>query len=157
MIRRTAVGAAALLLLALTGCTAESPAPTPSASTGGSLELAVSTVCAPGVDPQCVAVGGQNVVVDPAAFTRAGIASAGVVDTGGVEVVDVRFDDEGAAVFQRSTREAADAGAEARLLMRAGDELVAATTVMQAMEGDSVQIAPGDADAQEIVDLIRAG
>lgn len=80
-----------------------------------------------------------------------------MVDTGGVEVVDVRFDDEGAAVFQRSTREAADAGAEARLLMRAGDELVAATTVMQAMEGDSVQIAPGDADAQEIVDLIRAG
>ena len=144
--------AVAVILLALAGCTPPAPE-----AVGGGLDLAVSAVCEAGADPQCVAVGGQDVLVDPAAFTRAGVASVEVSGTGDARTVDVRFDEDGAELFRDATAEAAGAGPDARVLLRAGDVVVSAVAVMQAIEGDSVQILPGDEDAQELADRIRAG
>ncbi|NQX17211.1 hypothetical protein [Rathayibacter sp. VKM Ac-2857] len=141
-----------ILVLALAGCA--SPADPEPEAAGGGLDIAVSSVCEVGADPQCTAVGGQDVLVDPAAFTRAGVASVEVSGTGDAQTVDVRFDEDGAELFQDATAEAAGAGPDARLLLRAGDVVVSAVAVMQAIEGDSVQILPGDEDAQDLADRI---
>ena len=180
-----AAGAAGILLLALAGCSSpadppasDPPAPMPTtaptttaptttaptataAATGG-LGVAVTSTCEYGSDPQCLDVSGQYVLVDPAAFSRAGVASVEVTgsddsqaDDG--QAVSVRFDEEGAALFREATAEAADAGGDARLLLRAGDVVVSAVTVLQEIEGDTVQILPGDEDAQDLADRILAG
>ena len=185
-----AAGAAGILLLALAGCsspadppasdppapmpttaptttapTATAPtttAPTATAAATGGLGVAVTSTCEYGSDPQCLDVAGQYVLVDPAAFRRAGVASVEVTgsddsqaDDG--QAVSVRFDEEGAALFREATAEAADAGGDARLLLRAGDVVVSAVTVLQEIEGDTVQILPGDEDAQDLADRILAG
>ncbi|NQX06036.1 hypothetical protein HQQ82_13605 [Rathayibacter sp. VKM Ac-2856] len=180
-----AAGAAGILLLALAGCSSpadppasDPPAPMPTtaptttaptataAATGG-LGVAVTSTCEYGSDPQCLDVAGQYVLVDPAAFSRAGVASVevtgsddGQADDGQADdgqAVSVRFDEEGAALFREATAEAAEAGGDARLLLRAGDVVVSAVTVLQEIEGDTVQILPGDEDAQDLADRILAG
>ncbi|MCY7289361.1 MAG: hypothetical protein LH624_14220, partial [Cryobacterium sp.] len=76
----------------------------------------------------------------------------------GQNAVDVTFTDEGAAVFAALTEEAAQAGGDARLVLKIGDEVRAAVTVVEPLGGDSVMIALSpDDSAQEVVDLISNG
>ena len=119
--------------------------------------MAVSQTCAASSDLHCVAVTGENVVL-PSAFERAGVGDAAVAEGEGRNAVDVTFSEDGAVVFHALTEKAAGAGSTARLVMRIGGELKAAVVVMQAMEGDQVQIglSPDD-NAQGVVDLIRRG
>jgi hypothetical protein len=147
--------------LALCGCSpaagADDPAATKTASPGSTIEMAVSETCTDVDEPECVSVNGQDVVLPPA-FEKAGVLAAAVADVAGQNGVDVTFDAAGATVLQKLTKEAAEAGADARLLIRIGGELESAVVVLEALEGDQAQIvlAPDD-DAQDLVDQLLAG
>lgn len=146
-----------LAVLAFSGCSAAVGSDERSSATGGTIELAVSETCTAGSDPQCVVVNGQSVVL-PSAFESAGVEDAAVADGDGQNAVDVTFNDEGAAVLRTLTEQAAGAGDAARLVMKIGGEIRAAVRVMEALEGDYVQIALSpDDNAQDVVDLIRGG
>jgi hypothetical protein len=146
---------AALAVLVLSACSAAVGADPTSSASGGTIELAVSETCVEGSSPQCVSVKGENVVV-PTTFERAGVKDASVVDNDGNNAVGVTFDDAGAAVLHALTEKAAQAGSSARLVMKIGGELQNAVAVMQALEGDYVQIAlAADDSAQDLVDLIN--
>lgn len=145
-----------LVVFALGGCSAAGAGDTASA-TGGAVELAVSETCADRADPQCVLVNGENVVL-PSAFERAGVEDATIAEGEGQNAVDVTFNEDGAVVLNALTEKAAQAGDSARLVIRIGGEIQAAVMVMQALEGDHVQISISpDDSAQEIVDLIHKG
>jgi hypothetical protein len=147
----------ALVVLALSGCSAAVGADNASTGTGGNFEMAVTEICAEADDPQCVMVNGQSVVV-PDVFQAAGVEDAAVADSDGQNAVTVTFDEEGAVVLQALTTETAEAGTDARLLIRIGGELQAAVTVLEPLDGAEAQIglAP-DEDAQEFVDRILQG
>jgi len=146
-----------LAVLALSACSAAPGVDATSSVRGGAIELAVSQTCAEGSDPQCVSVKGENVVL-PAAFERAGVEDATVAEGEGQHAVDVTFGDDGAVVFHTLTGRAAGAGSSARLVIRIGGEIQGAVVVMQALEGDQIQIALSpDDNAPGIVDLIRRG
>lgn len=68
------------------------------------------------------------------------------------------FTDDGAAVLHLLTEQAAGAGDSARLILKVGSEIQAAVTVMEAVEGNHLQLllSPDDS-AQEVVDLIQEG
>ena len=155
--RTLSVVSVVLAALALSACSSTPGIATTPTIAGGAIELAVSQTCAASSDPQCVAVNGENVVL-PGAFERAGVGDAVVAEGEGRNAVDVTFSEDGAVVFHALTEKAAGAGSTARLVMRIGGELKAAVVVMQAMEGDQVQIglSPDD-NAQGVVDLIRRG
>lgn len=141
------------VLLVLSGCSAAGNAGTASSTSGGAIELAVSETCAEASNPQCVSVNGENVVL-PSAFESAGVANAAVAE--GQHAVGVTFDHGGAAVFHTLTKQTAQAGASARLLIKIGDEIQAAVSVPQAMETDQVQIMISpDASAQKVVRKIQ--
>jgi hypothetical protein len=128
-----------------------------SSSTAGAIELAVSETCGDETDPQCVSVNGQS-VVSPSTFERAGVEEVAVIEPGGPNGVEVTFDAEGTKVFHELTAEAVEAGDTARLVLKAGDEILSAVQVTQVMDGDRVQIGLGpDESARDLVDLIRAG
>jgi hypothetical protein len=97
-------------------------------------------------------------VVVPDVFQAAGVEDAAVADSDGQNAVTVTFDTEGAAVLQALTTETAEAGTDARLLIRIGGELQAAVTVLEPLDGAEAQtgLAP-DEDAQELVDRILQG
>lgn len=146
-----------LIVLALSACSAAVGTTKTSPVTGGTIELAVSETCAEGADPQCVAVNGENVVL-PSAFERASVENATVAEAKGQNAVDVTFNKDGAAVFHALTEKAARGGNSARLVMKAGNRLLAAVAVMHALEGDHVQInLSPDVSAQEVADLIHGG
>ena len=146
-----------LIALALGGCsTAVEPGLT-SETPGGTIELAVSETCVEGSDSQCVSVQGQY-IVSPAVFKTATIEDAVASERDGQNTVDVTFTDDGAAIVNSLTAEAVQAGGEARLVMRIGDEIRAAVTVAEPLTGDSLTIALSpDDSAQEVVDLINKG
>jgi hypothetical protein len=152
----------ALIGLALCGCSpavgADAPAASaPATNAGGSVEMAVSETCTDMADPQCVSVNGQDVLLPPA-FEKAGVVAAAVADVAGQNGVDVTFDEAGATVLQALTKEAAEAGADARLLIRIGGELQSAVVVLEALEGAEAQIVLArDDDAQDLVDQLLAG
>jgi hypothetical protein len=146
----------ALIGLALGGCSAAEDADRPAPDTGGTIELAVSETCADAADPQCVLVDGQSVAL-PTGFEKAGVLAATVADGDGQNAVAVTFDDDGATVLHALTETVADGGAGARLLIRITGEIEAAVVVMEALEGDEVQISLSpDESAQDLVDRIRA-
>ena len=118
--------------------------------------MAVSETCTE-VSPQCVSVNGVNVVL-PSAFEQASVEAAAVAEGNGQNAVDVTFSKDGEVVFHALTEKAAKAGAAARLVMKIGGELQAAVAVMQALEGNHLQInlSPDDS-AQKVVDLIHEG
>jgi hypothetical protein len=92
----------------------------------------------------------------PAAFKRATVDDAGVSDTTQANAVDVTFSPEGARVLNALTAEAAQSGAEARLVFKVGEEVLAAVAVMEPLDDDEVTIALSpDDDPQRIVDLIH--
>ena len=147
----------ALVVLVLSACSAADGAEKRSSVTGGAIELAVSEMCTDVSDPQCVVVDGVNIVLPPV-FERANVEDANVAADEGRNAVDVTFSKDGAVVFNTLSDKAAEAGGTARLVMKIGGEIQAAVTVMQALEGNQVQIVLSPEDsAQEVLDLIRAG
>jgi preprotein translocase subunit SecD len=146
----------AVIGLALSGCSAADGADRAAPDTGGTIELAVSQTCADTADPQCVLVDGQSVVL-PTGFEKAAVLQATVSDGDGQHAVAVTFDDDGATVLRALTEKAAGGGTEARLLIRIAGEIESAVVVMEALEGDEVQISLSpDDNAQDLVDRIRA-
>ena len=147
----------AFVVLVLSACSAADGAEERSSVTGGTIEVAVSETCTDVSDPQCVSVNGVNVVL-PSEFERANVEDAAAAAVGGQNAVDVTFSKDGAIVFNALSERAAQAGDAARLVMKIGGEIQAAVTVMQALDGNQVQIilSPEDS-AQEVVDLIREG
>ena len=143
-----------LAVLALSACSAA--ADEASSGTGGTIELAISETCAERSDSQCVSVNGENVLL-PSAFEQAGVEESSVAGDG-QNAVDVTFNADGAEILHALTEKAARAGDSARLVISIGGELQAAVVVMEALEGDQVQIALSPHDnVQEIVDLIQGG
>ena len=144
-----------LVALLLSGCSAAVQSGQSAESSGGAVELAVSETCSEGSDPQCVSVDGQY-IVGPSAFESATVEDAAVAESDGQNAVDVTFTDDGTAVFNSLTEEAAQAGKDARLVVKIGDEIRAAVTVKESLIGDSVTIvlSPDDS-AQTVVDLIN--
>ena len=155
--RTPGLSLAALAVLVLSACSVVGGADDSPPVTGGTIELAVSETCTDVSDPQCVSVDGEHVVLPPA-FERAGVEDAAVAEGEGRNAVDVTFSEDGEAVFHALTKKAARAGGSARLVIKIGGEMRAAVAVMQALEGDHLQIvlAPDDS-AREVVDLIHGG
>ena len=156
--RALASAGAGLLLLGLSACSSGDDAGEPTAvAREGSLDVAVSQICAENSEPRCTLVNGEYVLVVPSDFTRAGVDSAVVANSNQSDVVDVRFDADGAEVLQFASAAVAGAGSDARLVLRAGDQVFAALTVPEALAGDEVQIAPSSTvSAERLVELIRS-
>jgi len=153
--RRYWLALVSILALALSGCGATSVPGTTPPATGGFVELAVSSTCTEGSDPQCVLIGNEY-VIRPSTFDDAAVANAAASESQQQDAVDLTFTAEGAAVLQDLTGQAAQAGGDSRLLLKAGDEIIGATVVMEALQGDHVTIAiPPEHTAQEVLDLIH--
>ena len=152
--RKSGLTVLAIVAVWLSGCSAADDSDQLSGNSGGMIRVAVSETCAEGSSPECASINGHFVVL-PASFERAGVEDAVVAGGGGQNAVDVTFTEEGAAVFAALTEEAAQAGGDARLVLKIGDEIRATVTVMEPLGGDSVMIALSQDDsAQEVVDLI---
>ena len=147
----------ALVVLVLSACSTADGAEQQSSATGGAIELAVSEACTDVSDPQCVSVDGVNVLL-PSEYERANVEDAAVATVEGQNAVDVTLSKEGAVVFNALTEKAVQAGDAARLVLKIGGEIQAAVTVVEALEGNQLQIilSPEDS-AQEVVDMIREG
>lgn len=146
-----------LVVLALSACSAADGVDETSSVTGGTIEVAVSETCAERSGPQCVSVNGEN-IVPPSAFVRAGVEDATVAEGEGENAVNVTLNKDGAEVFHTLTEKATRAGDAARLVIKIGGKLQATALVMQAMEGDHIQIIlEPDDSAQEVVDRIHRG
>ncbi len=147
----------ALVMLVLTGCSPAVDANQTPEPIAGAIELAMSQTCDEGSDAQCVSVN-DGYVLQPAAFERATVEQASVADNAGQNAVTVTFTEEGAAIIAALTEQASDAGSDARLVMKIGDEIRAAVEVMQPITDNSVMIALApDDSAQDVVDLITNG
>lgn len=144
-----------LAVFALSACSATTDSGA-SSTPGGMIEMAVTETCTEAADSECVSVSGANVLL-PSAFEQAGVKDSSIADNG-QNAIDVTFNEDGAKVFHSLTEQAAGAGDSARLVIRIGGELRAAVAVVEALEGDQVEIglSPDDS-AQEIVDLIQGG
>ncbi len=117
--------------------------------------LALSETCTEGSDPQCIAVG-DNHVMRPSTFERAPVADAAAGEGQRQDAVDITFTAEGAAVLHDLTGQAAKAGSDSRLLLKAGGEIIGATVVMEALLGDRITVAlPPERTALEVIDLMR--
>lgn len=143
----------AMGVLVLSGCAGEAGAD--DSTTTGALELAVSETCVPDSTPECVAVNGEHVVVPSADFVRAGVESVTVAADQPGNAVDVTFSSEGAAVLGTTTAEVAQAGDEARLVIKVGNEVVAAVAVAQPQNGAHVQMAlPAELSPEEFIEKV---
>lgn len=152
-VSRLAPALLAPALLLLSGCAPVGASTGDSSSPSGEIEMAVSELCTAGTDAQCVSVNGEDVEL-PATFVRAGVEAAAVGQGVGQNAIDVTLTAEGAALLHTLTEQAA--GGTARLVLKVGDEVVAAAVVMEVLEGKQLQIALSpDDDAQKIVDLIQ--
>ncbi|SJN31641.1 hypothetical protein FM104_07530 [Microbacterium esteraromaticum] len=118
--------------------------------------MAVSETCVEGSDPQCIDVDGQY-VLHPASFDKATVEEA-VVSGQQDNAVEITFTSEGAAVLSTVTDRAARAGADARLLLKIGDDIRGAIEVKEALGGDEITIALSpDENPQDVVDLLSKG
>ncbi|UNK69967.1 hypothetical protein [Microbacterium sp. H1-D42] len=117
--------------------------------------MAISETCAEESGLQCILVAGDY-VMRPSSFERAAVADAAASDGQQQNAVDITFTTEGAAVFNDLTGQAAQAGAESRLLIKFGDEVIGAIVVMEALQGDQVTIAvPSEHTPQEVLELLH--
>lgn len=150
------LSAVGLLLVAMSGCSAgDGPGETAPATAGG-VEMAVSQTCTSGSAPECISVNGEYVMIVESDFVHAGVEKAEAVADGNTNGVDVKFDDDGTKVFQTLTAEAAESGGTARLVIKAGDKVLSAVSVLEALQGDTVMIAlPPDANPDELVGMIQ--
>jgi hypothetical protein len=93
---------------------------------------------------------------NPATFEDAPVANAAASDGEQQDAVDITFTAEGAAVLHVLTGQAAQAGGDSRLLLKAGGEIIGSTVVMEALQGDHLTIAlPPEHTAREVLDLIH--
>jgi hypothetical protein len=144
----------AIGVLVLSGCAGEAGADGSTTPTGA-LELAVSETCVPDSARECVAVIGEHVLVSSADFVRAGVESVTVAADQPGNAVDVTFSSEGAAVLGNSTAEVAQAGDDARLVIKVGNEVIAAVAVAQPQNGDHVQMAlPAEMSPDEFIERL---
>ncbi|MDQ0614880.1 hypothetical protein QF046_002521 [Microbacterium sp. W4I4] len=146
-----------LVSLGLCGCAVAGDSETPASQSGGSIQLAITQTCDAGSDPQCIPVGDEH-LMRPSDFEEAAVETAVARNDDEQNAVDVTFTDEGAKVLNDLTTQASDAGTESRLLMKAGDEIVSAVSVMEPISGDQVTLglSPQD-DPDAVVELIQAG
>lgn len=147
----------ALAVVALSACSSAIGVDETSSAARGTIELAVSETCAEASGPECVSANGESIVL-PSVFERAGVKDAAVAEGAGQNVVEVTFDEDGAAVLHSLSEEAAEAGSSARLVIKTGGEIQAAVTVMQKLQSNQLQVAISpDDSAQDFVDLIHGG
>ncbi|WP_098453760.1 hypothetical protein [Sanguibacter antarcticus] len=144
----------ALVALAVSGCSVEvEPGQTPEASSG-TIDLAVAETCDEGSDPQCVPIDGQY-VTNPETFRTATVEDVVVAEHDGHSAVDLTFAADGEAVLKSLTQEVAQAGSDARLVMKIGDEIRSAVAVPEPVIGNAMTIPMSSTDsAQDAVDLI---
>ncbi|HIY67717.1 MAG TPA: hypothetical protein H9830_15735 [Candidatus Agrococcus pullicola] len=144
-----------LVSFGLGGCAAAAGNNTSAAPAGGSIELAVSETCDADSDSQCVPVGSEH-VVRPAVFETAAVEDA-VASSGGTQnAVDVTFTDKGADTLNDLTIQASGGNANARLLVKVGDEIVAAVTVEEPLGGDHVTLGrSADDHPDAVIELIQ--
>ncbi|EPR75352.1 hypothetical protein ADILRU_2308 [Leifsonia rubra CMS 76R] len=122
---------------------------------GEAIELAVSETCVEGSDPERILVNDQY-VLRPSTFKRASVEDAAVAEAGGQNAVDATFTDDGTAVLNARTEEAAGTGASARLIIKIGGEIRSAPFGAEPLTGNQALIALSlDDSAQETVDLIN--
>ena len=145
-----------LVSLGVCGCAQAADSNPSAAPHGGSIELALSETCITGSD-QCIPVGDEH-VIRPSGFEGAGVEDAVANSENQQNSVDVTFTDEGAKIVNDLTTQASGAGTESRLLVKVGDEIVAAVSVQEPLRGDRVAfgLSPED-DSDAIVELIRGG
>lgn len=155
--RKSPLVLVALLSMGLCGCAATGDSNPSTGVEGGSIELAVSEICAAESDPQCIPVGDEH-VTQPSDFEEATVEDAAVSSDGQQNSLDVTFTANGARVLNDLTTQASSAGPESRLLMKVGDEIVAAVSVMEPLSGNQVTMAlsPED-DSDAVVELIHGG
>ncbi|WP_336645529.1 hypothetical protein [Microbacterium sp. USHLN186] len=140
-----------LALLSLCGCAAAGDSETTAASTRASLQLALSTTCDDASDPHCIPVGSERVLL-PSTFENAAVENA----VARSDSVDVTFTDNGAEVLNDLTAQASGAGAEFRLLVKVGHEIIAAVSVMEPLNGDHVTLGLTQKhDPETVVALIQ--
>lgn len=146
-----------LVSLGLCGCAAAGDSTPPVTQNGGSVQLALSQKCGAGFDPQCIPVGDEH-LMRPSGFEEAAVETAVARNDDQQNSVDVTFTPRGAEVLKDLTTQANDAGADSRLLVKVGDEIVAAVSVMEPLSGDHVTLglSPED-DPDAIVELIQEG
>ncbi|MFF2389592.1 hypothetical protein [Agromyces sp. NPDC058104] len=152
--------AVALLFVATSGCTTggttgDSPGERSTAEPGG-IEMSVAQTCRSGSAPECISVNGEYMMILESDFLRAGVETAEAVEDDTINALDVTFDDDGAGVFQELTAEAAASEGTALLVIKVGDEVLSAVTVVEPMHGDTAMIVlPPDADANELARMLR--
>jgi preprotein translocase subunit SecD len=153
-IRSTKIALELLAVLALSACASGGSSGGTSSDGQAKIELAVSETCAAGSSAQCVAINGENVLTPPA-FEDADVESAAAVESNGQSLVQVTFTDNGGAVLNTLTAQAAKAGSKARLVMKADGDIIGAPVVMQAIESREVSIVVSpDGNAQALADSI---
>lgn len=148
------VGVAVLLL---SGCAGGAGAADPGA-TAGAIELAVSETCAADSTPECVDVNGEYVVVPDAGFSRAGVESVATAGEEAGNAVDVTLTSEGAELLESATTTAAQAGDDARLVIKVGGEMLSAVAVAEPLEGEHFLLAlPPELSAEEFTERVGRG
>jgi hypothetical protein len=153
-IRRTWGAVVALAVLVLSGCAQGVAAD--SSTTGGAIEVAVTKTCTEDASADCVEINGEKVLVTDDAFRRVDLEAVSAADDQSGNAVDVELTQDGAAVLAASTTAASEAGEDARLVIRAGGEVVAAVKVIEPISDDHVVIAlPSDVTVQEFADQTR--
>ena len=147
-----------LAVMALSACSAAVGDDDSSSATGGMIELAVSETCTDVSEPQCIPVIGGLSIVLPSAFESAGVADATVADDDGQIAVSVTFTEAGGEVLHSLTEKVVEAGDSARLVIQIGGEIQTAVLVFEAIRDNHLQmvLSPDD-NAQDVIDLIRAG
>lgn len=144
--RTTGLILVALVSMGLWGC---------AATGGGSIGVAISETCEAGADPDCINVGNQY-VIQPSEFSEASVENASPRVEEQQKSVDITLTDEGAKTLNDLSTQAMDAGADTRLLLSVGDEILTAVTVQAPLSGDQVTLAlsPED-DPDAIIERIQ--
>lgn len=154
--------ALAPLLLVLAACAdggravddgMQAPSRNATGESAAALEMAVSVTCAGDSSSQCVSINGEDVLITPAEFEQLGVDAAAAAGTG---LIDVTLDSDGAAVMQQLSTEASEAGEDARLVTRVGNDVLSAVRVQGAFRGQFLQMAvPAEVDAGRIAARIN--
>jgi hypothetical protein len=148
------VGVAVLLL---SGCASGAGAADPGA-TAGAIELAVSETCAADSAPECVDVNGEYVMVPGAGFSRAEVESVAAAGEEAGNAIDVTLTSEGAEVLESATTNAAQAGDDARLVIKVGGEVLSAVAVAEPLVGEHFLLAlPPELSAEEFTERVGRG
>jgi hypothetical protein len=102
-----------------------------------------------------VAINGEHVLVTDGAFQNVGVKAVAAED-GQSDAVTLELTEDGAAVLTATTTEASEAGEDARLVIKVGDDVLSAVKVAEPLRDDHVTIGlPSDVAAEEFAEKIR--